>query len=82
MNNTSKTKMLKYKKINHFKSWLENTTDIKIQKYTEEQYKADLKKWFEYEKKSEKQINSIQKYYLQYYLQKMIKILNGENKKN
>ena len=33
-----------YNKTSHFSDWLENTKDIEPQKYTEEQFNADLKK--------------------------------------
>jgi len=45
-----------YKKTSHFTDMLENTKDIEPQKYTEEQYNADLKKWFEDVKQNEKYI--------------------------
>jgi len=55
-----------YKKTSHFTDMLENTKDIKPQKYTEEQYNADLKKWFEDVKQNEKytkgQTNWTEKY--------------------
>ena len=81
MSYTSKTEMLKeikYTKISHFKTWVENTKNMEIQKYTEEEYNADLKKWFKDEKFFEKKINSNKKYLLH----KMIKIMNGENMRN
>ena len=34
-----------YTKTSHFIDMLDNTKNNKLQKYTEEQYKADLQKW-------------------------------------
>jgi len=62
--NSNKKEM--YKKTSHFTDMLENTKDIEPPKYTEEQYNADLKKWFENVKQNEKytkgQINWTEKY--------------------
>ena len=55
-----------YKKTSHFTDMLENTKNIDPQKYTEEQYNTDLKKWFEHVKQNEKytkgQTNWTEKY--------------------
>ena len=61
-----------YYKISHFSDWLENTKDIEPQKYKEEQFNADLKKWVEDEKYSKGQMNSTEKYFLQEWIQKLI----------
>jgi len=62
--NSNKKEM--YKKTSHFSDMLDNTKDIEPQKYTEEQYNADLKKWFEDVKQNEKytkgQTNWTEKY--------------------
>ena len=63
--------MTNYDKTSHFSDWLENTKDIEPQKYTEEQFNADLKKWVQNEKYSQGQMNSIEKYFLQEWIQKL-----------
>lgn len=64
MSDNNKKEM--YKKTSHFANMLENTKDIETHKYTEEQYNADLKKWFEDVKSNEKytkgQTNWTEKY--------------------
>ncbi len=56
--------MTNYDKTSHFSDWLKNTKDIDPQKYTNEQFNADLTKWGQNEKYSEGQMNSIEKYFL------------------
>ena len=67
MSNNTKTEIVEkvYGKTSHFSNWLEYTKDIEPQKYTEEQFNADLQKWVEDEKYTKGQMNSIEKYYLQ-----------------
>ena len=60
-----------YQKTNHFSNWLENTKDKKPQKYTDAQYSADLKKCFEDEKYSKRQMNSTEIYFLKERIQKL-----------
>ncbi len=66
MSDNNKKEM--YKKTSHFANMLENTKDkdIETHKYTEEQYNADLNKWFEDVKSNEKytkgQTNWTEKY--------------------
>ena len=63
--------MTNYDKTSHFSDWLENTKDIEPQKYTDEQFNADLKKWVEDEKYSKGQMNSTEKYFLQEWIKKL-----------
>lgn len=60
MSDNNKKEM--YKKTSHFTNLLENTKDIETYKYTEEQYNADLKKWFDDVKYTEGQTNWYEKY--------------------
>ena len=73
MSNNVKTEILEkvYQKTNHFSNWLENTKGIEPQKYTNEQFSADLKKWVQDEKYSKGQINSTEIYFLQKWIQKL-----------
>jgi len=67
---TNKTKMhenlplsnnaFPYKKTTHFHNMVENTNEF--QKYTEEQYEADLQKWFNDTSYTKRQTNWTEKY--------------------
>ena len=63
--------MTNYDKTSHFSDWLENTKDIEPQKYTDEQYNQDLPKWVQDEKYSKRQMNRIEKYFLQEWIGKI-----------
>ena len=51
-----------YQKTSHFVDILDNTKIDKLQKYTEEQYEADLQKWASDSKYTKGQINWEEKY--------------------
>jgi hypothetical protein len=53
---------LNYQKTSHFVDILDNTKIDKLQKYTKEQYEADLQKWASDSKYTKGQINWEEKY--------------------
>ena len=51
-----------YKKTSHFIDMLDNTKNNELQKYTEEQYEADLQKWVNNSKYTKRDTNWTEKY--------------------